>query len=169
MKTSLVLSAVAERKSAQKGRFPMPVPFIVAPGGAPRPLKVVGEKITVLASGAQTGGYEIFLQVGPEGSGPPPHSHPWDESFYVIEGEIAFGIDNSEATALPGTLVHLPAGTTHWFRFGKGGGEMVSMTSREGASHLFAEFDREISPDKPDLGKLIEVGRRHGLAVIPPK
>ena len=169
MKTGLVLSAVAERKSAQKGRFPMPVPFIVAPGGAPRPLKVVGEKITVLASGAQTGGYEIFLQVGPEGSGPPPHSHPWDESFYVIEGEIAFGIDNSEATALPGTLVHLPAGTTHWFRFGKGGGEMVSMTSREGASHLFAEFDREISPDKPDLGKLIEVGRRHGLAVTPPK
>ena len=169
MKTSLVLSAVAERKSAQKGRFPIPVPLIVTPGGAPRPLKIVGEKITVLASGAQTGGYEIFLQAGPEGSGPPPHIHPWDESFYVIKGEIAFGIDDSEATALPGTLVHLPAGTTHWFRFGKGGGEMVSMTSREGASHLFAEFDREISPDKPDLAKLIEVGRRHGLAVIPPK
>jgi hypothetical protein len=31
-------------------------------------------------------------------------------------------------------LVHLPAGTTHSFRFGKGGGEMVSMTSRLGAS-----------------------------------
>ena len=169
MKTNLVVSAIAERKSAQKGRFPMPVPFVVTPGGAPRPLKIVGERITVLASGAQTGGYEIFLQAGPEGSGPPPHSHPWDESFYVTKGEIAFSIDNSEATALPGTLVHLPAGTTHWFRFGKGGGEMVSMTSREGASHLFAEFDREISPDNPDLGKLIEVGRRHGLAVIPPE
>ena len=147
----------------------MPAPFFVTPGGAPRPLNVVGEKITVLASGAQTGGYEIFLQVGPEGSGPPPHSHHWDESFYVMKGEIAFGIDNSEATALPSTLVHLPAGTTHWFRFGKGGGEMVSMTSREGASHLFADIDREISPDKPDLGKLIEIARRHGLAVIPPK
>jgi quercetin dioxygenase-like cupin family protein len=61
----------------------MPAPFIVTPVGAPRPLNVVGEKITVLASSAQTGGYEIFLQTGPEGSGPPPHSHPWDESFYV--------------------------------------------------------------------------------------
>ena len=123
---------------------------------------------SVLASGAQTGGYEIFLQVGPEGSGPPPHSHPWDESVDVIKGEIAFGIDTTETNAQPGTLVHLPAGTTHWFRFGKGGGQMVSMTSREGASRLFADLDREMSPEKPDLGKLIEVERPHGLAVVPP-
>ncbi len=146
----------------------MPVPFIVMPGQAPRPLLIVGEKVTVLASGAQTGGYEIFLQIGAEGSGPPPHSHPWDESFYVIKGEIAFGIDTSEKIAVPGTLVHLPAGTTHWFRFGKGGGEMISMTSREGASRLFADLDREISPEQPDLGKLVEIGRRHGVAVVPP-
>ncbi len=146
----------------------MPKPFVVTPGNAPNPLKLVGEQITVLASGAQTGSYEIFLQAGPENSGPPPHNHPWDESFYVIKGEIAFGIDGSETTAVPGTLVHLPAGTTHWFRFGKGGGEMISMTSREGASKLFTDLDREIAPDNPDLGKLIEVARRYGLAVMPP-
>ena len=146
----------------------MAVPFVVTPGNAPRPLKLVGEQITVLASGAQTGSYEIFLQAGPESSGPPPHNHPWDESFYVIKGEIAFGIDGSETTALPGTLVHLPAGTTHWFRFGKGGGEMISMTSRAGAAQMFTDLDREISPDQPDLGKLVEVARRHGLEVVPP-
>ena len=146
----------------------MPVPFIVMPGQAPRSLNVVGENITVLASSEQTGGYEIFLQVGPQGSGPPPHNHPWDESFYVIKGETAFGFDKSDRIAAPGTLVHLPAGTTHWFRFGKGGCEMVSMTSREGASRLFADIDREISPEKPDLGKLIEIARRHRLVVIPP-
>ena len=146
----------------------MPVPFIVVPGQAPRPLNVVGEKITVLASSEQTGGYEIFLQVGPEGSGPPPHNHPWDESFYVIRGEIALGIDQSEMIAVPGTLVHVPAGTTHWFRFGKGGCEMVSMTSREGASSLFADIDRQISPEKPDLGKLVEIARQHGLVVVRP-
>lgn len=146
----------------------MPEPFVTTPDRASRPLNVVGEKITVLASGAQTGGYEIFLQVGPEGSGPPPHNHPWDESFYVVKGEIAFGIGDSEMVALPGTLVHLPAGTTHWFRFGKGGGEMVSMTSREGASRMFADFDREISPERPDVGKLAEIGGRHGLTVPSP-
>jgi quercetin dioxygenase-like cupin family protein len=146
----------------------MPAPFVITPDSASRPLNVVGEKITVLASGAQTGGYEIFLQAGLEGSGPPPHNHPWDESFYVVKGEIAFGIGDCEMVALPGTLVHLPAGTTHWFRFGKGGGEMISMTSREGASRMFTDFDREISPEKPDLGKLAEIGGRHGLTVPAP-
>jgi quercetin dioxygenase-like cupin family protein len=128
-------------------------------------LNVVGEHITVLASGAQTGSYEIFHQAGPEGSGPPPHSHPWDEAFYVIQGEIAFGIGDRELIARSGTLVHLPAGTTHWFRFGAGGGEMVSMTSCEGASRMFTDFDREMSPEKPDLGKLVELGRPYGMTV----
>jgi len=146
----------------------MPEPFVATADRASPALDVVGEKITVLASGVQTGGYEIFLQAGPEGSGPPPHNHPWDESFYVIKGEITFGFAEREMVASPGTLVHLPAGTTHWFRFGRGGGEMLSMTSREAASQLFADLDREIAPDKPDLGKLIEVAGRHGVKVSPP-
>ena len=140
-------------------------PIIVTPASAPRPLNIVGEQLTILASGAQTGSYEIFHQAGPEGSGPPPHNHPWDEAFYVISGEIAFGVGDEEMVAQPGTLVHLPAGTTHWFRFGAGGGEMVSMTSREGASHMFTDFDREVSPVNPDIEKLIALGRPYGLEV----
>ena len=132
------------------------------------PLNVVGEQVTVLASGAQTGGYEIFRQVGPEGSGPPPHTHPWDESFYVIRGEVAFCIDGRDAVAVAGSLVHLPAGTTHWFRFGAGGGRDDLDDRREGASLLFADCDREISPDAPDLVRLIEISERHGMEIFTP-
>ena len=139
--------------------------FVVRPKDYPRPLNIVGEQVTVLASGAATGGYEIFLQERPEGSGPPPHSHPWDESFFVTRGEVDFSIDGADQTALTGTLVHLPAGTLHAFRFGQGGGTMVSMTSRLGASSLFAELDREIAPDQPDIGKLVAIAGRHGLSV----
>jgi len=135
----------------------------VSPSDYPPPMEIVGERITVLASGEATGGYEIFLQEGPEGSGPPPHSHPWDESFYVVKGDIDFGIGDETRTAAPGTLVHLPAGTVHWFRFGRGGGEMISMTSRLGASQMFTDMAREVAPVNPDLGKLAEVGGRHGL------
>ena len=70
--------------------------------------------------------------------------------------------------ARPGTFVHVPAGTTHWFRFGAGGGEMVSFTSRAGAARMFADFDREIPPDKPDLAKLVEVAGRHGAKIGAP-
>jgi len=145
----------------------MPVkPFVVNPGSHPPALAIVGEHVTVLASGEATGGYEIFLQRGPEGSGPPPHRHPWDESFYVVRGEVAFGIDAEERIGTPGTLVHLPAGAVHWFRFGKGGAEMISMTSRLGASKMFEDMAREVDPVDPDLEKLAEVGERHGLTVV---
>jgi quercetin dioxygenase-like cupin family protein len=147
----------------------MPQPFIVTPSKAPRPLKVVGEEITVLASGAQTGSYEIFRQAGPEGSGPPPHKHEWDEAFVVVKGEIEFGVGGETSIAAPGTLVHLPAGTVHWFRFLKGGGEMISMTSREGASAAFADIDREMPPGPPDVEKLVGIVARHGIRVSVPK
>jgi quercetin dioxygenase-like cupin family protein len=140
-------------------------PMVVSPEDRPRSLSVVGEQITVLASGAQTGSYEIFLQAGPEGSGPPPHNHPWDEAFYVMRGEVAFGVGDIERVALPGTLVQLPGGTTHWFRFGPGGGEMLSMTSRAGAAAFFTEVDRKISPQDPDLGELLGVAEAHGLSI----
>jgi quercetin dioxygenase-like cupin family protein len=142
-----------------------PKPLVVTPDDYASPLNIVGEQLTVLASGQATGGYEIFLQRGPEGAGPPPHSHDWDESFFVTKGAIDFGIAEKSMTAHPGTLVHLPAGTTHWFRFGQGGGEMVSMTSREGASHFFTELAREVSPDNPSLEKLVTVATRHGLKI----
>lgn len=142
-----------------------PKPFVVTPKDYENPLNIVGEQLTILAAGSRTGGYELFLQRGPEGSGPPPHSHPWDESFYVVKGDIDFGIGDEKMTATPGTLVHLPAGTVHWFRFNAGGGEMISMTSREGASHFFTDLAREVSPVNPDLGKLVEVGGRYGLKV----
>jgi quercetin dioxygenase-like cupin family protein len=142
-----------------------PKPLVVTPRDYAPTLDIVGEHVTVLASGEATEGYEIFLQRGPEGSGPPPHSHPWDESFFVTKGQIDFGIGDDSTTALPGTLVHLPAGTVHWFRFGKGGGEMVSMTSRLGASKFFTDLAREVAPGNPDLQQVVEVAARHGLKV----
>ena len=140
-------------------------PLVVAPKDYAPALNIVGERVTVLASGDATEGYEVFLQRGPEGSGPPPHSHPWDESFFVVAGQIDFGIGAESMTATPGTLVHLPAGTVHWFRYGRGGGEMLSMTSRLGASKLFADLAREVAPVNPDIGKLAEVGARYGVRV----
>jgi quercetin dioxygenase-like cupin family protein len=151
------------RGERHKEETSMPArPFIVTPQDYPRALDIVGEHITVLASGEATQGYEIFFQRGPAGSGPPPHSHPWDESFFVIKGQIDFGIDAESTTASAGTLVHLPAGTVHWFRFATDGSEMLSMTSRLGASKMFTDMAREVAPVNPDLGKLAEVAERHG-------
>lgn len=145
----------------------MAKPFIVTSTDSPRPLNVVGEKITVLASGDQTGGYEVFLQDGPADSGPPPHSHPWDETFYVMKGEVQFSFGEDARVATAGTLVHLPAGTVHWFRCGPEGALMLSVTSRKGASDVFAAIDREIPAGSLDVAKIIEVIGAYGVTPGP--
>jgi len=144
----------------------MPNPLVVSPDQAPAPLQMVGEEITVLASAEQTGSYEIFRQRGPEGGGPPPHSHPWDEAFYVIEGQVHFGVgDRQDVVAEPGTLVHVPGGATHWFRCGTGGATMISVTSRAGASAFFAQVNAEVSPTNPDFGALMGIAAAHEIDI----
>lgn len=138
--------------------------FAVEPADRAKALNIVGEQITVLASNKATDGYEIFLQEGPAGSGPPPHQHDWDESFFVLEGEIEFGFGSEQMTAAPGTLVHLPAGTTHWFRFGADGGRMLSMTGEgSNAAQFFTDVDEAIPDGSLDLEKLVRVADRHSL------
>jgi quercetin dioxygenase-like cupin family protein len=143
--------------------------FFVVPEVYARPLSVVGEHITVLASGSATGSYEIFLQSGPEGSGPVPHAHPWGETFFVTNGEVDFSIADGDAVvARSGTLVHIPSGTSHWFRWRAGGGTMISITSRLGASQFFSEIDSAVAAEQPDGAKLMDIARRHGLSVTAP-
>ena len=141
-----------------------PLPIIQDQAEYPRPLNVVGELITVLASGASTGSYELFLQEGEEGSGPEPHHHPWDEPFFVIRGEVNFNVDSDVARlAAPGTLVDVPAGSTHWFRWRHGGGAMLSITSPEAATRMFADIDAAtVDGRRPSREVMNEICARYG-------
>ena len=141
-------------------------PFVVTPEDYEPALNVLGGKVTVLASNAATKSYEITLQQGDEGTGPPPHSHPWDESFYVLKGKVEFTCLGKTTMCLPGTLVHVPADTVHAFRFDAGGGEMFELTGQGGlATKLFTAISKEIPPGPPDIPKVVEVLGRHGVTV----
>lgn len=141
-----------------------PQPIIQDPAQYPSALHVVGELITVLASGASTGSYEVFIQEGEEGSGPEPHYHPWDESFFVIRGQINFNIESDfPKLAMPGTLVHIPAGCMHWFRWLSGGGAMLSITSCEAASRMFSDIDAAtVNGARPSRETMNEICGRYG-------
>jgi quercetin dioxygenase-like cupin family protein len=144
--------------------------FITRASELPRPLNVVGEMITVLAGGDATGGYELFLQEGRAGQGPPPHSHDWSETFYVLAGEIEIAAGDRSAVCRAGDIAHAPAGVAHWFRF-LTDGKMVSVTSRPGASKFFADMDRDApgQPTGPEgLAPVMAVANRHGISIAAP-
>jgi len=141
-------------------------PFVVTQQDYARPYEVLGMEITVLVSGENTGSYEIVRLTGPAASGLHRHRHPWDESNYVIKGEVEFGLGEEITWGTAGTVIHFPAGTAHSYRFGQGGAVMVSISSRPGAARLFAALDHELSPGETGLDRLSEIGARFGFTVV---
>lgn len=138
--------------------------FVVTPDNRAPALNVLGTEVTVLASNAATRSYEITLQRGDEGLGAPPHSHPWDESFYVLEGGVEFTCAGRTRACGPGTFVHVPAGTVHGFRYAAGGGEMLEFTGQGGrATQMFADLDRTIPPGPPDVPALLAVLEKNAV------
>ena len=72
----------------------------------------------ILATGEDTGGrYSLMYELLPKGSGPGPHKHTWsDETYYMLDGEIAFLIGDEIKTARKGDFVVVPRDTRHAFR-----------------------------------------------------
>lgn len=124
-------------------------PFVVAPEQRLPALNVMGARITPLASESAMTDMQLTYQTGEEGIGPPPHSHDWDESFFITRGEVRFTCDGSTSICNAGTLVHVPAGTVHAFRFGPGGGEILEITGKgSNAIGMFTAISQKM-PGRP--------------------
>ena len=127
--------------------------------------KVIGESIRTLADGSQTGSFEVFLQSGDEGIGPPPHSHPWDEAYFVLDGRLEV-LCGTEAKVLPsGGFAFLPAGTVHCYKGVGGAARFVSITSKAGAARFFSELNSDAPEFPPILDKVVPIAIRN--QVIP--
>lgn len=114
-------------------------PFVITREQAPS-FWQAGSLWTVLASGQTTGGdLTVMDQVMPARSGPPPHVHPrLHEYLYLLDGEIAFQLDQEVATATAGAMVSVPAGTVHAFA-------VVSQTARVLNLYTPGGFTEQIS------------------------
>ncbi len=98
-----------------------PKPFAVSDRDAPA-YWLADDLWVVLATGEQTGGrYSVVEQWMPEGSGPPPHVHAFeDEAFFVMEGEMTLEVGGEPLVAGPGSLASVPRNTVHSFKVTKG-------------------------------------------------
>ena len=57
------------------------------------------------------------ITMAPNADGPESHVHEdEDDSFYILEGELTFTVEDEVVVAGPGTFVLVPPGLQHTFR-----------------------------------------------------
>jgi len=79
---------------------------------------IVGDTMTLKATGESTGGALVLLEnLTAPGGGPPPHVHTREDEFwYVVDGTFEIRIGDEVHALGPGGFAFAPRGTVHNFR-----------------------------------------------------
>jgi quercetin dioxygenase-like cupin family protein len=133
----------------------------------PEPVNVVGESITILAGGDLTKPFEMHVQEGVLGGGPPPHFHPWDEAFYVIDGQVEVTVEGKSTTISSGGYVHIPGGAIHAYKNISATAKMIGVVSDPRGGRFFTAMDQLRVPE--DMPRILEIAEAHGVRFLVPK
>jgi quercetin dioxygenase-like cupin family protein len=123
-------------------------------------LIVLSNLIKVLVSNTQTGNeYAIFEENVPPLGGPPPHTHPDEEVFYIINGEFEFVLNDLQSPfkVLPGSVVHVPSNALHTFKnVGQTAGKMLVILNQGKLLDYFRVIGTVVDENTeiPDLNKV---------------
>jgi len=137
-------------------------------------LMVLGDQVTLLAAGAETGGTMTAIEVvaGP-GSGPPPHTHVYAEVFYVLDGELEVERDGERRTLRAGELAAIAGGVVHTYRnAGSEPARFLAVLHPAGHERFFAELgvpvDSPPPAGPPDVNRIVRIARHHGIEFVVP-
>jgi quercetin dioxygenase-like cupin family protein len=105
---------------------------------------------------------------------PAPHSHDgFEETIYGLEGVTTWIVDGRTLDVRPGEACCVPRGAVH--RFDNHGTEDAKFLAISSPGAMTPDYFREIHAvlastpgGPPDLEKVAEVMRRHGLTPAPP-
>ncbi len=158
--------------------------YLVRTAGAGRRVAVVGDVYRFLANGKETDGkYALIDATVPPGGGPPMHVHSREqEGFYVLEGAIAFRVQEGDGVkaivATPGMSVHLPPGSRHAFRNESDApARMLILLAPAGLEEMFLEVGVELTdadstarpPTHEEIERLLAIAPRYGVEILPPE
>jgi quercetin dioxygenase-like cupin family protein len=147
---------------------------------AGRTIDVAGGISRFLATGEDTNGkYAMWEAIVPPGSGPPPHVQSREEeSFYVLEGEIVFQVEDQRIVGKPGTFANVPVGTLHSFKNESGKpAKMLISVAPAGLENMFIEVGRPVAfgtvtphlPTKGDMERMLSIAPKYGVEIrLPP-
>lgn len=108
----------------------------------------------------------------PAGFASPYHTHRReDESFYVVEGEIAFVCGGDWLKAGPGTFVYGPRDVAHGFQvMGESPARLLLMCTPGGFEGFVLEQATPIAepPSPPDMARLMTLAAKYGIEIHGP-
>ncbi|MDQ6764550.1 MAG: cupin domain-containing protein [Verrucomicrobiota bacterium] len=143
---------------------------------------LVGDTYTVLLSGADTDGRYCLIDMHiPPGGGPPPHRHDFEESFTVLEGEIAATFRGEKPIVHAGQTLSIPGNAPHSFTNASGAGaRLLCICAPAGQEEFFAQVGvpvptRRSTPPQLDqaqqtepMKKAQELAPRYRTELLPP-
>ena len=106
---------------------------------AAKHISLVGDTYTILISGEQTNErYCLIDMLVPDGGGPPPHRHDFEEMFTLLEGELEFTFRGETQTVSAPATVNIPANAPHRFKNASGRAvHMLCMCTPAGQDAFF--------------------------------
>ncbi|MGI4832613.1 MAG: cupin domain-containing protein [Janthinobacterium lividum] len=140
----------------------------VIPAAAGTPLTVLGDRLLLKLTSADTAGcFTLVEQFNEPGTGIPLHRHTReDESFWVLEGQVEFVIGDTTTIVEPGVVVYAPRNVAHSFR-------AVSATPTRmlvhvwpaGLETMFGELS-QLPAGPPDLGQVAAICAHYGISFL---
>jgi mannose-6-phosphate isomerase-like protein (cupin superfamily) len=134
-----------------------------------RRFNVMGAIMTYKATAEDTGGaYSLAVETTPPHSGLPLHVHSReDEAMYILDGEFEIQCGDQTVRATAGTFVFLPRAVPNRYQNVR---EMPStflhITSPGGFEKLVEETSRLTPSGPPDMQKVTDTARKHGIEFV---
>ncbi|WP_405991598.1 cupin domain-containing protein [Streptomyces sp. NBC_00986] len=136
-------------------------------------ISLVGNTYGMLVTGEQTNGRYCLIDMHiPDGGGPPPHRHDFEEMFTILEGEIEFTFRGEKHTVRAGSTINIPANAPHNFRNASGtSARMLCMCTPAGQDEYFTRIGdvvagKDAPPPRLSDTELAE-RRRHAAELAP--
>src|SRR5262249_24249120 len=153
---------------------PQVAPIALAPGEG-EAVWAFGFLATLKASGETTDGRVAVIEhLGPRGAGSPLHvHHREDEWFYVLDGELTFGVGGDALSAPAGSFVYGPRDVPHRFIAAPEQARFLLVTEPAGFDASFRAASEpaarlEIPPaptEPPDIEGLTAVAATYGIEI----
>jgi quercetin dioxygenase-like cupin family protein len=153
-----------------------PTPYVLGPEDGEAFWGLDNSLWSLKATAEQTGGrFSLIEEIAPRGEGTPLHVHREDdETFYVLEGELTFYLDNEQPIpASAGSFVHIPGGVVHAFKVDSETARYLIITTLQHERFYRAISEpaqsRTLPPERPlAMEKVMDAAQEYGVEALGP-